>query len=940
MQLTERSERTRMPSAPGSLGLAGTPARVQVPRVALPDAPALLSDQDGQVVAATEQAAKLAGHADPSALVGHQLVDLIDREGRETWLRGPQRRAPVRIQTWQHPDDATLQVTLLVDVSDLAEDKPGTEVGPRDSEERYWLIDAQSLAKVASWVYYPDTGEIYRSPLLADFLGAGGAEHADDVTAMISTTHPDDRERAAQFYADVLTAAEGELLEAELRNLHGTRVFLCTGRAEYDRAGQIVRVQGTVQDVTEHRALERQLRDERRRLQDAQRIARLGTWEVDPRTNVMRLSSMLYEILGQPVTTTGTFDRYLDHVHPDDRKWVRQAWRPLVERGAPVEIEHRYLRNGETTRILRIHGTKIVDADGRDLFVGTVQDVTEQRAVVTRMERSSQRFSDLVNITPVGIGLFDHSERIVNANEALCDLLGYRLDQMRGLSIRDITHPEEVDPSLPAPDEHAGIRRRAPQRVMVRADGEPVYCELHTSTSVQDDGTEFWLVVFQDITERRRAAEALRYQATHDDLTGLPNRTAVKELLGRLLGRADSPGIAVLFCDIDNFKRVNDSLGHDAGDELLVALARRLEGGLPVECTAARLSGDEFVIICSDVEASGGVDQLATRVSALLRTAVPVHGQLVRVSSSIGAAVPNGSSSGGEDLLRFADAAMFEAKRRGTGKVSLASPALMAAADRQLHLEGQLREALSNDGLALHYQPVVDAEGTVVSAEALIRWPHPERGMLSPDAFLPVAEQGDLLRELDRWVLRTALREATSWPVRNGRPVSIAVNLAGLVPGGPDFVDSVADIVAETGISWDRVILELVETSLVDLPSRTRHEMGELVSRGVRFAVDDFGTGYSSLARLKDLPAQIIKVDRRFVAGVGGDASDFAVARAVVDMAYAMDRQCVAEGVENATQFRLLRGVGVESYQGWLFSGAVPAPKFREMLANGPLTVP
>ncbi|SFS39919.1 PAS domain S-box-containing protein/diguanylate cyclase (GGDEF) domain-containing protein [Saccharopolyspora flava] len=935
--MTERSERNRMSPTPGGLGLAGTP---RVHGLSLPDAPALLSAEDGLVVAATKQAATLTGHDEPGALVGSKLADLVEREGRETWLIGATGRTPVRLQTWPHPDDDALQVTLLVDVSDLTETGPDATGGPRDSEERYWLIDAQRLAKVASWVYYPDTGAIYRSPLLAEFLGAGGADHADDVTAMISTTHPDDRDRAAQFYADVLNAAEGELLETELRNLHGTRIFLCTGRAEYDRAGQIVRVQGTVQDVTEHRALERQLRDERRRLQDAQRIARLGTWEVDPRTNVMRLSSMLYEILGQPVSSTGTFDRYLDRVHPDDREWVRQAWRPLIEHGEQVEIEHRYQRTPDSTRILRIHGTRIADADGRDLLVGTAQDVTEQRAVVTRMERSSQRFSDLVNITPVGIGLFDRTERLVNANEALCELLGYRLDQMRGLSIRDITHPDEPDPSLPAPDEPSGFRRRAPQRVMVRADGEPVYCELHTSSSVQDDGTEFWLVVFQDITERRRAAEALRYQATHDDLTGLPNRTAVKDLLGRLLGRADSPGIAVLFCDIDNFKRVNDSLGHDAGDELLVALARRLEGGLPEGCTPARLSGDEFVIICSDVEACGGVDHLATRVSALLRTAVPVHGQLVRVSSSIGAAVPNGSGAGGEDLLRFADAAMFEAKRRGTGKVSLASPALMAAADRQLHLEGQLREALSNDGLALHYQPVVDAEGTVVSAEALIRWPHPERGMLSPDAFLPVAEQGDLLRELDRWVLRTALREAASWPVRNGRPVSIAVNLAGLVPGGPDFVDSVADIVAETGIAWDRVILELVETSLVDLPSRTRHEMGELVSRGVRFAVDDFGTGYSSLARLKDLPAQIIKVDRRFVAGVGGDASDFAVARAVVDMAYAMDRQCVAEGVEDATQFRLLRGVGVESYQGWLFSGAVPAEKFREMLADGPLATP
>ncbi|MEU5853614.1 sensor domain-containing protein [Saccharopolyspora shandongensis] len=936
MQLTERSERNR--TASGGLGLAGACAET-FELVPLPAAPALLSTADGIVVRATEQAATLAGETGPDALIGCRLAELVSRDGAVSMLRTRVGRIPVRPLSWPHADDEQLRVTVLTDVSDLTEAAPAA-ADAAHSNERRWLIEAQRIAKVGSWVFYPETGELYRSPVLAEFLGGSGAENATDAGSMIAATHPEDEARAAQFYADVLSAPEGELLEVELRDLPGRRIYLCTGRAEYNRSGRIERVQGTVQDVTEHRALERQLRDERRKLQDAQRIARLGTWEWDPRSDAMRLSRMLHEIIGKPTTAHVTFDTYLERVHPDDTDWVRQAWEPLIDRHEPIEVEHRYVRLDGTMRILRLHGTAIKDADGEVVMVGTVQDVTEQRAVVTRMERSSQRFSDLVNITPVGIGLFDRAERLVDANDALCDLLGYRLEQLRGMTVPQITHPDERQTGLPTPSERPGLRRRVPQRVLVRSDGEPVYCELHTSSSVQDDGTQFWLVVFQDITERRRAAKALRYQATHDDLTGLPNRAAVKDLLLGLLGRADSHRVAVLFCDIDNFKRVNDSLGHDAGDELLVALARRLEGGLPDGCTAARLSGDEFVIICQDIEAVGGVDSLATRVSGLLRTAVPVHGQLIRVSSSIGAAVPNGFGAGGEDLLRFADAAMFEAKRRGTGKVSLASPALMASADRQLQLEGQLREALNNNGLVLHYQPVVNSEGVVVTAEALVRWPHPDRGMLAPDAFLPVAEQGDLLRELDRWVLRTALREAATWPARNGRPVGVAVNLEGLVPGGPEFVDGVADIVAETGIAWNRVILELVETALVDLPSRTRHEMGELVARGVRFAVDDFGTGYSSLARLKDLPAQIIKVDRRFVAGVGGDASDFAVARAVVDMARAMGRQCVAEGVETATQFHVLCGVGVDAYQGWLFSKALPAREFRDLLERGPMLIP
>ncbi|MCC8251503.1 putative bifunctional diguanylate cyclase/phosphodiesterase [Saccharothrix luteola] len=567
------------------------------------------------------------------------------------------------------------------------------------------------------------------------------------------------------------------------------------------------------------------------------------------------------------------------------------------------------------------------------------------RDAQARMNRSGRRFADLVSLTPVGVGLFDESERLVDANDALCDLLGIGLEQLRGATAAELTHPDDSRDWLLSAAEAIGKSEslhthEIPQRILVRRDGALVYCELRIALSVQDDGRRFWLVVFQDITERRRTAQALRHQATYDELTGLPNRALVKEMLGGLLESPERSKVAVLFCDIDNFKRVNDSLGHDAGDELLVALARRLEGGLPEGCTAARLSGDEYVIICENIDRAGGVDALATRVAGLLRTAVPVHGQLVRVSASIGVAVPNGSRATGNDLLRFADAAMFEAKRSGAGRVSLASAALIESADRQVHLEGQLREALQHDGLTLHFQPVVGVDGVVQTAEALVRWPHPDRGLLPRDVFLPVAEQGDLLRELDRWVLRTALKEASTWPEPGGRPVSVAVNLAGLVPGDPEFVDIVANAIAEAGIPWDRVVLELVETALLHLPSRVRRSMDELVGRGIRFAVDDFATGYSSLARLKDLPAQIIKVDRRFVSGLGTDTSDFAVTKAVVDIARAMGRTCVAEDVETATQFQVLRGLGVDAYQGWLFSRPLPPAEFRALLALGKLAVP
>jgi diguanylate cyclase (GGDEF)-like protein/PAS domain S-box-containing protein len=806
--------------------------------------------------------------------------------------------------------------------------------------ERRRLLEAQRMARVGSWAYEFSTRAVHRSEVLLEMYAEIGCEPDDN---LLFGVHPQDRSLLEDMRRRLLHARDEEPIEVEIRNEAGDHVYISRARAELDGSGNVQRLHGTIQDVTEARALERQLREDRRRLADAQRAAKLGTWEWDLQTGATVWSDMLHDLFGVPRGSATRYETYLDLVHPDDRGWVDDLWQQLVAGNGPVQLEHRMMgRNGQV-RVFRCHGMLMEGVDGLPCAVGTAQDVTEQRTAETRMQRSSQRFADLVSITPVGIGLFDESERLVDANDALCDLLGTELEQLRGTTAAEMTHPDDSEErlrSIAGMDFEAERSYKVSQRVLHRADGERVYCELHIALSVQDDGRRFWLVVFSDITERRRTAEALRHQATHDELTGLPNRALVKELLSELLAGPDAGKVAVLFCDIDNFKRVNDSLGHDAGDELLVALARRLEGGLPEGCTAARLSGDEYVIICRDIEEVGGVNALATRVAGLLRTAVPVHGQLVRVSASIGAAVPNGSRPTGPDLLRFADAAMFEAKRAGAGRVSLASAALIASADRQVHLEGQLRDALASDGLTLHYQPVVGVDGAVLTAEALVRWPHPDRGLLPPDVFLPVAEQGDLMRDLDRWVLRTALKEAATWPAPDGRPVSVAVNLSGLVPGDPEFGDIVADAVAEAGIPWDRVVLELVETAFAELPSRTRQAMKELVDRGVRFAVDDFGTGYSSLARLKDLPAQIIKVDRRFVAGVGNDSSDFAVARAVVDLARAMGRKCVAEGVETATQFHVLRGVGVDAYQGWLFSRPVPAKEFRAVLALGPLHIP
>jgi diguanylate cyclase (GGDEF)-like protein/PAS domain S-box-containing protein len=575
-------------------------------------------------------------------------------------------------------------------------------------------------------------------------------------------------------------------------------------------------------------------------------------------------------------------------------------------------------------------------------MVGTAQDITEQKVYEDRSRHSSQRFTDLMEATPVGIGMFNELEQLVDANDALCSLLGISVEGLRGKTLERLAEAGEERISLAGLA--ASVAPRKPiSRTFRKPDGQLLYCELSISVSVQDNGRRFWLVVFSDVTERRQAEENFRVQARQDDLTRLPNRTAVNENLNSLLCSETNPDftkVALLFCDIDNFKRINDSLGHEFGDELLVSLARRIESELPSRCTVARWSSDEFVVICDNVDAVGGMDSLTAKVSAMFRRAVPLAGQMYKITSSIGAATPAETSTSAADLIRFADAAMYEAKKYGPGRVMVASDTLRASASHQMSLEGELRDALSNDGLELHFQPVVSADGQVQTAEALVRWPHPTRGFLAPDTFLKVAEQGDLMKELDRWVLKTALREAATWPENGGQQPSVAVNLAGLVPGETGFVDEIINAIADAKIAPQRVVLELVETSYIDLPARSRDEMTALSERGIRFAVDDFGTGYSNLARLKDLPAQIIKVDRSFVSGVDTDPRDLALSQAVVNITKAIGQHCVAEGVETVAQFLALREMGVAGYQGWLFSKAIPPLEFRALLENGLMPVP
>ncbi|MDQ3952552.1 MAG: EAL domain-containing protein, partial [Actinomycetota bacterium] len=394
--------------------------------------------------------------------------------------------------------------------------------------------------------------------------------------------------------------------------------------------------------------------------------------------------------------------------------------------------------------------------------------------------------------------------------------------------------------------------------------------------------------------------------------------------------------LAVLFLDLDDFKAVNDSLGHRAGDDLLIDVARRITAATRPGDTVARLGGDELAVLLEDLDSLDGAVQVAERLIGLFDSPFVVDGSELFVHASIGIAFngPEMETSPG-DLLRDADIAMYEAKRGGKGSFRLFEVGMRVAARERLQLKADLQRAVENDELVLHYQPIVDLEtGAIAGVEALVRWQHPVRGFVSPRDFVPFAEENGLIIPIGRWVLHEACRAAVSWKRRSpgARPPSVSVNVSPVRFAHPGFVEELTDVLAASGLEPDRLVLEITEGALVEDVDRVVVRLQELNEIGVQVAIDDFGTGYSSLSYLKDFPVQVLKIDKAFIDSIALGPEDSALARAVLSLGQSLGLQIVAEGVEEAVQADALRRLGCRFAQGYLFSRPVPAEALDAVL--------
>jgi diguanylate cyclase len=434
-----------------------------------------------------------------------------------------------------------------------------------------------------------------------------------------------------------------------------------------------------------------------------------------------------------------------------------------------------------------------------------------------------------------------------------------------------------------------------------------------------------------------RANAQLEHAATHDSLTGLPNRVLLADRLAQATAQSErySRGFALLVVDLDRFKAINDSLGHIAGDDMLKEVARRLNQLLRKADTLARLGGDEFVLVLNEIAGPRDAESVASKVLASLADPVVLSGLDVQISASIGISVFPEDGLDADTLLQHADAAMYHAKKNGRNSFQFFAPVMNLFARERLELESGLRRALAQGEFELHYQPKVDiSTGRIDSAEALIRWRNPKRGLTAPSGFIPVAEETGLIVPIGEWVLQEACRQASAWQKRGMKPLRIAVNLSAQQFKQKSLVATVREALAAAELDPACLELELTESAVMQDAESSIHVLRQLSGLGVRVSVDDFGTGYSSLSYLRRLPLDKLKIDRSFIREIAASRDDAEIVRAIISLAHSLHLKVIAEGVETVEQLTFLRGLGCDQYQGFHCSPPVPADEFEQLMST------
>jgi diguanylate cyclase (GGDEF)-like protein/PAS domain S-box-containing protein len=744
-------------------------------------------------------------------------------------------------------------------------------------------------------------------------------------------------------------------LEIARADARGARlVHIVSGQARLDPEGRFLGYRGVGRDITEQRAAERALWRAKERLELALDGGGLAEFHLDIEKGRLIAGDGWVRFLGHensPPVVMGP--EFYQSLHPEDRAGYREALvRALKGTASDFDSQFRVLTRSGQWKWLHARG-RITErgADGRaKRMSGTVADIEEAKRAEEALAEREQRFRDVVDASGEYVWETDAEWRYTYLSERAELVLGFPRAELLGRKPRDfmpLGEPRAVDDWFANRCAEGRPFRDLLHRSITKSGG--VIWQSVSGVPVKDAAGRLvgWRGTGADVTARKHAEARIEHLATRDGLTGLPNSTLLADRASQsILTAARSRSQFALLCiDLDRFKLVNDSLGHRAGDALLRAVAERLGNTLQGEDTLARLGGDDFVLL-QPIKSVEDAAALAQRLLGVLARPFTIDGKQLSVAASIGISIYPNDGRDFLELLKNADAALYHAKESGKGTWRLFAPALNAHAVERLRLENELRTALTRGELVLHWQPVVRGwppgsganplhwRGRIVGAEALVRWQHPERGLLWPESFVPVAEECGLIRAVGDWTLERALSQAGAWRRRLGKQLWFAVNVsAPEIAEGPAYIDKIKACLNANDLDGRNVELEVTERVLMSGHAENVATLKAIGELGVRFAIDDFGTGYSSLAYLRQLPIDKLKIDRSFLRAIDTDSADEAIVRAITALAGTLGIAVAAEGVETSAQLERVLALGCEEWQGHYFSQPLDADAFEALVS-------
>ena len=631
---------------------------------------------------------------------------------------------------------------------------------------------------------------------------------------------------------------------------------------------------------------------------------------------------------------------FRDSIAREDIETVYNAFGRIYRTGKPErDISYKVIRKDGTTGFAENSGFPLRSQKGEIIgFRGVGRDITQRRQMEETLRQSEERYRTIIKEMEEWYFETDLAGSITFFNDIFADVLGYSQKELTGVNFQSFIRKEEADSVFRLFNQvfKTGKPIRNFPYEFIQTDGAVISAEFSIFPKRDKEGMVCgFRGVGHDITERKEAERKIQYQATHDALTGLPNRLMFSQLLNQAIksARRYKRQFAVLFMDLDRFKIINDTMGHDAGDELLQEIAARLKNTLRAVDITARLGGDEFVILIDEVSDSNNVAIVAHKILNSIIKSLTIMKQECRVTASIGISIYPKDAEDEQSLMKNADMAMYLAKEEGKNNYQFYSEDIQSKSLERLSIEKNLRFALERNELSLHYQAKLDFKTDVITGvEALLRWQNQYLGSVTPTQFITVAEETGLIVPIGRWVMKTACQQNVAWQREGLPPVCMAVNLSLRQLTDDNLINDIRSALNDSGMAPNLLELEITESMVMHNPARMISILAKIKSMGVRLAIDDFGTGYSSLAQIKHFPIDTLKVDRSFIRNIPQDAEDKAITEAIIAMGKTLSLTVVAEGVETQEQLNFLREHSCDEMQGYHFSKPIAPEQFADLL--------